>query len=199
MNLPHRSGVYPVMDARLDPDPPPAPMDSMDASPPPAPDVEALRPAEPPLEFATFYRQSHPTIARALAYTVGDTALGIEAADEAMARAYARWSVIGRYDNPAAWVHRVGLNWARSVLRRTTRRLPLRPRVDAVEPPVADPAVADALAQLEVRLRAVVVCRLLLDWSIDDTADALGIKPGTVKSRYHRALRILQSSLQHLR
>lgn len=151
------------------------------------------------LDFSTFYRDHYQTIARALAYTVGDTALGVEAADEAMARAYARWGSVSTYDNPAGWVHRVGLNWARSVLRRTTRRLPMRDRPDVVQPPVADPEIAAALQELEVRLRAVVVCRLLLDWSIDDTADALGIKPGTVKSRYHRALRVLQSSLHHLR
>jgi DNA-directed RNA polymerase specialized sigma24 family protein len=68
-----------------------------------------------------------------------------------------------------------------------------------VEPPVSDPAVATALRRLDVKLRAVVVCRLLLDWSVEETADALRIKPGTVKSRLHRALTVLERSLGHMR
>jgi DNA-directed RNA polymerase specialized sigma24 family protein len=44
-----------------------------------------------------------------------------------------------------------------------------------------------------------VVCRLLLDWSVDDTAAALGIRPGTVQSRLHRAVHSLEQTLQHLR
>jgi DNA-directed RNA polymerase specialized sigma24 family protein len=44
-------------------------------------------------------------------------------------------------------------------------------------------------------LRAVVVCRLLLDWSVDQTAAALRLKAGTVKSRLHRALAQLERTL----
>jgi RNA polymerase sigma-70 factor (ECF subfamily) len=116
-----------------------------------------------------------------------------------MARAYARWTTVQTYDNPSGWVYRVALNWARSVHRRAVRKLPLRGRDEVVQPPVPDPAIAKALADLDVRLRAVVVCRCLLDWSVDETAHALGIKPGTVKSRLHRALAILESALGHLR
>ena len=43
--------------------------------------------------------------------------------------------------------------------------------------------------------RSVVVCRLFLDWSTEQTAAALDIAPGTVKSRLHRALRSLQPAL----
>ena len=57
----------------------------------------------------------------------------------------------------------------------------------------------NALRRLDVKLRSVVVCRLLLDWSVDETADALRIKPGTVKSRLHRALAMLERSLGHMR
>jgi DNA-directed RNA polymerase specialized sigma24 family protein len=43
------------------------------------------------------------------------------------------------------------------------------------------------------------VCRLLLDWSVADTAKALGVRPGTVQSRLHRAVQTLEVSLEHLR
>jgi RNA polymerase sigma-70 factor (ECF subfamily) len=68
-----------------------------------------------------------------------------------------------------------------------------------VEPPtVTDPAIHHALSELDISLRAVVVCRFLFDWSTDTTADALNIRPGTVKSRLHRALRLLEGKLAHL-
>ncbi|MEO1063880.1 MAG: sigma factor-like helix-turn-helix DNA-binding protein [Actinomycetota bacterium] len=149
-------------------------------------------------DFADFYRTSYEPVAKALAYALGDVELGSEAADEAMARAYARWSKVVHYDNPAGWVYRVGLNWARSVHRRLARRLPFVDR-DVVEPPCSDPEVVAALRRLDARHRDVVVCRLLLDWSVEETAEALDLAPGTVKSRLHHALRRLAVDLSHLR
>jgi RNA polymerase sigma-70 factor (ECF subfamily) len=64
---------------------------------------------------------------------------------------------------------------------------------------VADPAIALALDDLSIDHRAVVVCRLLLGWSEAQTADALAIRPGTVKSRLSRASTQLARRLHHLR
>lgn len=155
------------------------------------PDVDA-RPG-----FAVFYGQTYSRVAAALSSTLGDRDLGVEAADEAMARCYAHWATVGRYDNPAGWVYRVGLNWALSWRRKLARRHTLPPpeHVEPVMP--ADPQIAEALASLDLRLRTVVVCRILLDWSTEETADALQIKPGTVKSRLHRGLGRLADMLSH--
>ena len=164
------------------------------------PEVEIAVESDPqPEGFEAFYRTSYATIARALSYTLGDVDVAREATDEAMVRAYARWDKIGAYDSPAGWVYRVGLNWARSAHRRLARSLPFHDRREHHEPPVTDPKLDEALRALDVKLRSVVVCRLLLDWSVEDTAVALDIKPGTVKSRLHRALDVLERSLSHLR
>jgi RNA polymerase sigma-70 factor (ECF subfamily) len=149
--------------------------------------------------FSDFYLATWPGVARALAVALGDRDLAVDATDEAMARAYPRWATLATYDNPGAWVYRVGLNWARSHRRRLARRLPWAQPTEELPAPVADPAVRDALLALPIKLRSVVVCRLLLDWSVDDTATALGVRPGTVQSRLHRALRTLNSTLDHLR
>lgn len=147
--------------------------------------------------FAAFYDQTYRRVAAALSSTLGDRDLGVEAADEAMARCYANWSTVGRYDNPAGWVYRVGMNWALSWRRKLARRHTLPPP-EPVEPVLpADPQIERALASLDMRLRTVVVCRILLDWSTEDTADALQIKPGTVKSRLHRGLGRLAAMLPH--
>jgi RNA polymerase sigma factor (sigma-70 family) len=150
--------------------------------------------------FVAFYREARDRVARALALTLGDGALGAEAADEAMARAFQRWSRIGGYDDPAGWVYRVGLNWATSVLTRRRRQpAPHAERAAADLGPVAEPAVRAALAELDVRQRAVLVCRFYLGLSEQETATALGTRPGTVKSRQSRGLERLRARLDHLR
>jgi DNA-directed RNA polymerase specialized sigma24 family protein len=142
------------------------------------------------LDFESFYRAERDSVGRALAITLGDADLAREAVDEAMARAYQRWDRVSSLDSPAGWVYRVGLNWSRSIIRRLTRTAPPWVGTAHEAPPVhvADPSVGRALALLSVDHRAVVVCRLLLGWSELDTADALGIRPGTVKSRLSRAI-----------
>jgi RNA polymerase sigma-70 factor (ECF subfamily) len=115
-----------------------------------------------------------------------------------MVRAYQRWDRVSTLDNPAGWVYRVGLNHARSRLRRLLRRPP-PPHTIAAEFTVADPAIERALARLSVDHRAVVVCRHLLGWSEAQTAAALELRPGTVKSRLTRALTRLEAELHHLR
>jgi RNA polymerase sigma-70 factor (ECF subfamily) len=149
--------------------------------------------------FDEFWRLNRRDLARALAVTLGDPDLASDAADEAMARAYQHWDRVGSYANPAGWAYRVGLNWSRSVLRRRRRFHPTLYRRDTVEPPtVIDPAVHRALAGLDIKHRSVIVCRFLLDWSVEETATALDLRPGTVKSRLSRALDRLRAELHHL-
>jgi RNA polymerase sigma-70 factor (ECF subfamily) len=148
--------------------------------------------------FAAFYSSARTSVGRALAVTLGDSDLASDAVDEAMVRAYQRWDRVSTLDNPAGWVYRVGLNHARSRLRRLLRRPP-PPHTIAAEFTVADPAIERAIARLSVDHRAVVVCRHLLGWSEAQTAAALELRPGTVKSRLTRALTRLEAELHHLR
>lgn len=144
--------------------------------------------------FEAFYEAHYVDVVRALSLTLGDAGWGQEAADEAMTRAFDRWADIATYDNPAGWAYRVGLNWARSWHRKLARRLPWAD--DGVALPVAaDPTLDQALAMLDIKYRSVVVCRYLLDWSTEDTAIALGIAPGTVKSRLSFGLGRLRNEL----
>lgn len=150
--------------------------------------------------FDEFYRRHRDAVARTLALTVGDDGLGFEAADEAMARAYQRWAVVSTLANPEGWVYRTGLNWARSWLRRRTRgaaKDPLLAPAERIEDRPGDPDLARAVARLPDKLRAVVVLRYYRDWSVEETADALDIAPGTVKSRLSRALHKLEQDLAH--
>lgn len=159
-------------------------------------DAETLDAVTP--SFEAFYLATRSDLGRAIALALGDLDLAAEATDEAYTRACARWATI-RSGNPEGWVYRVALNWGRSVLRQR-RRSPHRlyePTADA--PGVPDPSITAALAELDAKHRAVVVCRHLLGWSVADTAAALRIREGTVKSRLSRANRVLATRLAHLR
>lgn len=63
------------------------------------------------------------------------------------------------------------------------------------QPEAPDPAVFEAVSRLPYDQRAVVVLRLIEDWSEREVADALGIALGTVKSRLSRALEKLRQEL----
>ena len=150
-------------------------------------------------DFEHFYRVAYADVARALGITLGDRALGAEAADEAMARTFAHWEKVRHYDNPGGWAYRVGLNWARSIRRRIARRPVVTDAGVTEQPPVADPQIQAALEALSIDLRSVMVCRFIMDWSVEETAEALGLRAGTVKSRTHRAVAQLQGTLDPFR
>jgi RNA polymerase sigma factor (sigma-70 family) len=149
-----------------------------------------------PRSFEGFYRRHADPTRRALSLALGDADLGAEALDEAMTRACERWDEVGTYANPAGWAYRVGLNWARSRQRRNRwrDRRPVPERGVLAVP--GDPELAAALGRLTTEHRAVVVCRYYLDWSVADTAAALDVPEGTVKSRLARALDTLQHDLE---
>jgi RNA polymerase sigma-70 factor (ECF subfamily) len=144
--------------------------------------------------FDAFYTATYEDVARALSITLGDAGWGREATDEAMTRAFDRWADVATYDNPAGWVYRVGLNWARSWHRKLNRRMPWSTET-VILPTTHDTSLDEALAELDVKYRAVVVCRYLLDWSTDETARALDLAPGTVKSRLSTGLSKLRAQL----
>jgi RNA polymerase sigma factor (sigma-70 family) len=142
------------------------------------------------LDFDIFYDLNLDRLFQALALTIGNEELARDAAAEGMARAYQRWASVSAYSNPTGWVYRVGLNWANSRLRKRRREISSNepPEGALLDPDIADPQLEEALASLPSGQRAVVVLRYFLDWSEADTAAALSIRPGTVKSRLSRAL-----------
>ena len=139
----------------------------------------------------------------------GDAAEAEDAAQEAFVKAHA---ALGRF-RPGApfrpWLLRIVVNEARNRRRSAGRRTGLvlriaedRPADDAAPSPeaavLADEARRDLLAALE-RLphddRLVIGCRFFLELSEAETATALDVPRGTVKSRLSRALGRLRSAM----
>ena len=149
-------------------------------------------------DFDTFFQRHHADMVRALTLALGDAEFGRDAAAEGFTRAFQRWSTVSGHSNPAGWVYRVGLNWARSRWRKTRlERFGLLVDIETHAPAPRDEALVRALRQLSLDHRAVVVGRFYLDWSEAQLADSLDIAPGTVKSRLSRALTHLAELMEH--
>lgn len=150
------------------------------------------------LAFEAFYRRERDGLRRAVAFAVGDHGLAGEAVDEAMARAYQRWTRIGGYDDPAGWVYRVAVNWARSGWRRARRLVVGAVPETTATPPhdLPDPALWAAVASLPPGQRDALVLRFVLDWPHERIASALDITTGTARSRVTRGLQRLRTDLE---
>lgn len=149
------------------------------------------------LHFDEFYRINRDELARALVLAVRDPDLGIEAADEAMTRAYQRWRAVRHYSNPMGWLYRVGVNWARTRMRRTRREFSFAEPLMS-QPPFDgfDPEIERALGEVSLEHRTVLVLRFYFDWELNRIAESLDVPLGTVKSRLSRALDALERRLE---
>lgn len=161
--------------------------------------VKARAPSTPAAPgFEAFHAVERDRLLGALAFALGDVVLAGEAVDEAMARAYQRWATVGRYEDPAGWVYRVATNWARSVWRRS-QWIASGPLPDVPSPSggstLPDPHLWAAVAALPDGQRDTVVLRFVLDWSHERIATALGVTPGTARSRLSRGLEALRAQL----
>lgn len=152
-------------------------------------------------EFSAFYNQHMGSLVRALTASLGNAELAQDAAQEAMARAYSKWSTLDTYENAAGWCYRVAMNWSTSRWRKRRREVLASGYDEQIPARTEEPQnelarIRAALMQLPLDQRQVVVLRLVEDWSIAQTAAALEIPDGTVQSRYSRALRQLRALLE---
>ena len=132
-----------------------------------------------------------------------------DAAQEAFVKAYYALPRFRIGEPFRPWILRIVTNEARNRLRASGRRERLALRAfthrgpgDAAPSPdaavLADEqrrALLVALDALPERERLVVVHRYLLELSEAETAQALGIRPGTVKSRLSRGLARLREAV----
>ena len=153
--------------------------------------------------FAAFYASSYRRLLGQLFALTGDLAEAENVLQEAYARAFVRWSRVGDYDLPEAWVRRVAVNLAamgeRSLRRRARALLRLGPppQVPALGPETVD--LHAALRALPLGQRQVVVLHHLVGLPVAEVARELRLPPGTVKSRLARGRAALASALEHER
>jgi RNA polymerase sigma-70 factor (ECF subfamily) len=144
-------------------------------------------------EVDDFCREVWPRLAASLGLVCGDIGVGEELAQEALARAWARWGRVSRLDSAEAWVYRVGVNLFRSRFRRMQAERRALDRLSVTYTDTSNTtadvlAIRAAVADLPDRQRAAVVLRYFADLSVAATAEALDCAPGTVRSLTSQAL-----------
>jgi RNA polymerase sigma-70 factor (ECF subfamily) len=141
------------------------------------------------------------------------TGSAADAEDAAQVGFVKAWSALSRF-RPGAefrpWLLRIVANEAHNRRRSSKRRESLRLRAVAAEPsggavPPPEAAVVerdqrtmllDAVNRLGERDRDILACRYFLELSEQETAEVLGVRRGTVKSRTARALERLRVEVE---
>ncbi|WP_435741736.1 sigma-70 family RNA polymerase sigma factor [Nocardioides sp. SYSU DS0663] len=154
--------------------------------------------------FAAYADEAWPTLVRAAVFLGCSAPDAEDAAQTTLVKCYRSWTRVSGADNREAYVYRMLVNTVRDSHRRPWRRershADVPHRAEGRDPhgavEVAD-AVHRALAGLSKPNRDVVVLRYFVQLTEAQTAAALGIAPGTVKSRLSRALSALSAD-RHL-
>jgi len=138
-------------------------------------------------DFDAFYTSTAPSLVRQVHAFCGDLAEAQDCVQEAYARAWQRWSKVGTYDVPAAWVRQVACRLAVSQFRRAKVGRGLLPPTDVVPPLDATRvALVAALRQLPEAQRLAIVLHHVADLSVEQVALETGAPVGTVKARLSR-------------
>jgi RNA polymerase sigma-70 factor (sigma-E family) len=139
-----------------------------------------------------------------LAYVMlGDRPAAEDVVQDAFCGLYRNWDRLTDHDRALAYVRSSVLNGSRTVLRRRA----IGDRVTLYQPPArsAEAAVLSreerqevlrAVRRLPDRQREALVLRFYLDLPDPEIARVMGIRPGTVRSATHRALKALGQMLE---
>ena len=144
----------------------------------------------PPDPLRDLYGASYARLVAVAGAVAGNRADAEEAVQEAFVRLIGKWSTVGAYEDPEAWLRRVALgilsnrrrkvrNGLRALWRHGRAADDAGPSGDAVD-------VRRALAVLTESQRAVVVLHHYVGLSVAEIAAELRVPVGTVKSRLSR-------------
>lgn len=141
-------------------------------------------------DFVDFVRASSPRLLKAAWFLCGDAEQAEELVQAALERVYLRWGRLSE-TSPVAYTRRVLVNLHIDQQRRSSREVamasPPERAVTDIGPHDKD-YVVTLLRHLPLRERQVVVLRYYVGASEAETADALNISTGTVKSSASRGL-----------
>ncbi|WP_351231793.1 SigE family RNA polymerase sigma factor [Streptomyces sp. NPDC002133] len=154
------------------------------------------------LEFEDYVRTRQEALLRSARRLVPDPVDAQDLLQTALVRTYGRWDGIADKSLADAYLRRVMINtrtewWrARKLEEVPTEQLPDASVEDVTEQHADRALLMDVLKVLAPKQRSVVVLRHWEQMSTEETAAALGMSTGTVKSTLHRALARLRQELE---
>lgn len=122
-----------------------------------------------------------------------------DATHDAALRAWQRFDSLRDPSKFEAWFQRILINVCRTRLRAHRRPLalmPAGPQHDSIAQSVERAALHGAMATLTFEHRTVIALRYLEDLTVEQIAERVGVRAGTVKSRLHYALRQLRTAYE---
>lgn len=152
--------------------------------------------------FTEWAGERQLALLRTTVLLTGDHHRAEDLVQEALTKVAARWCRL-RDGNPDAYARRIivrdNISWWRKHRREVVRDVSDVRRPGDAESAIDRRLMLDwALATLTVRQRTTIVLRYYDDLSERDTAEALGVSIGTVKSQTHLALRRLREAAPEL-
>jgi RNA polymerase sigma-70 factor (ECF subfamily) len=149
--------------------------------------------------FDEFYRSTRQRVLTYLYAACGDLAEAQEAAQEAYARAWQRWSRLRGYDDPEAWIRIVGwrvlANRWRKVRAGARAYRRYGPPPDQPGPSEDTVVLVAALRRLPVDQRVALVLHHIVELPLAQIAAETGVPVGTVKARLSRGRQALAALL----
>jgi RNA polymerase sigma-70 factor (sigma-E family) len=159
-------------------------------------------PAEESSTFEAYAAARGAALVRFAMLLTGDDHRAEDLVQEALTKAYLRWSRIRRTDNPDVYLRRLVINGSRAWWRRrANRETPALVSAERAAPGDlgAEAAARDELWRLIAALpdqqRAVIVLRYYEDLDDATIAQILECTPGTVRTHAMRALQKLRAHL----
>ena len=144
-------------------------------------------------DFAEFYAGEFPQVYRAAYLVTYDRQAAFDLAQEAFARAFARWRRLSREEWAGGWVMTTALNLAK---RRVPEAPSAAPAATASGPAGDRVDLVRALRLLPFRQRQALVLHYVGDLPPHAVASVMGVSEGTVKAHLAQGRAALRKKLE---
>ena len=147
--------------------------------------------------FAGLFAAKRVPMVRLATLLVGSPAIAEEVVQDAFTSMGERWDTVEF--RPGAYLRTSVVNGCAGILRRQTIEQRYRAaRIEVVDSEIPEQLIdlRNALDRLTDRQRLVVVLRYFADLPDAEIAEALGVRPATVRSLAHRAVAALRKEME---
>lgn len=126
---------------------------------------------------------------------LGSESAALDAVDEAVYKGLRARGKLRRPEFFDTWMTRILINVCNSELRRRRREIAVEELPETAAEAFDALPLKEAIRRLPRELKAIIILRYFTGLTLAETADALGLPPGTVSTRQRKALSLLKLEL----